>query len=79
MERFYESFPGLKLSTSDRSFSLLSGVKMSVRHNGKSHQLVLTVVKACTSVLPLMGQDWLDVLYPGWREFFKKYNAKNRI
>lgn len=87
MDRFYEYFPGLELSTSDRKFSLLSGesvtvvgcVKVCVQRNGKSHQLVLTVVGACRNVLPLMGQDWLDVLYPGWRQFFSNFSTKNMI
>lgn len=38
----------------------------------------LTVVDASQSVLPLMGQDWLDILYPGWREFFTSYKQLNK-
>lgn len=76
--QFEENFPGSHLSASRRNFTLLSGESVTVvgksvvnvHHNKRSHQLELTVVEAAASVLPLMGQDWLDVLYPGWREFF---------
>lgn len=87
IETFHRFFPGLKLRTSERNFSVLTGesvmivgcVSVCVRHNLRSHQLVLTVIKASASAWPLMGQDWLDELYPGWREFFEKFNGGNSV
>lgn len=85
--QFVEFFAGLILRPPNRGFSLLSGESVSivgcsdvcVRHNKRSHQLVLHVIKASANVLPLMGQDWLDNLYPGWREFFKNFNENNMM
>lgn len=82
IDRLKELFPNLKLSDSRRNFKLLTGESVdvlgcayvSVEHNKKRFDLELTVVNASTGVLPLFGQDWLDVFYPGWREFFTTFH-----
>lgn len=87
IDQFYGFFHGLRLSVSNRKFSLLTGesvmivgcVEVCVRRNSRSHQLVLTIIKASANTLPLMGQDWLDILYPGWREFFEKFDERNLV
>lgn len=72
---FNELFPHLGASSSRRVFKLYSSEPVSVdgsifvkvRHNRKSRNCELSSVNATESVLPLMGQDWLDMFYPGWR------------
>lgn len=82
IERYREIFPKRNFNRSEKTFSLLSGESVSVvgcdtvlvEHNGKKYHLEFTIVNGASNVLPLLGQDWLDILYPGWREFFIFYN-----
>lgn len=72
-EQFMTNFPDLTVRTSMKNFKLISGESISVLF-----ELELTVIKSAHKFIPLMGRDWLDVLYDGWREFFKG-NEQNNI
>lgn len=41
-----------------------------VKWNGAFHRLKLIVVDTATDFSPLLGRDWLDVLFPDWRARF---------
>lgn len=43
------------------------------------NNLNLVIVKGLKSQCGLLGRDWLDILYPGWREFFKTSTTVNII
>lgn len=85
--QFSKLSPHSKLGKSNKHFRLLSGesveivvgIFVNVCHKGKVHNLEITVVKASNNMLPLMGQDWLDVLFPGWREFFSTFQKEMQI
>lgn len=86
-KQFAEKFPEMELNASAKQFKLLSGepvvvkgcVKVSVKFKGKLHNLELTIVDSVNNFLPLMGRDWLDVLYVNWRENFVSDNGINSI
>lgn len=78
IDQFRSLFSNIKLSDSEQLFTLYTGEHVSVvgnctvivTHREKRHFLKLSVVNVLSGALPLMGRDWLDVLYPGWRTFF---------
>lgn len=49
----------------------LGRTKVRVRGKNGVHELMLTVVATPKRFLPLLGRDWLDVLWPSWRDSFK--------
>lgn len=87
LEQFFEKFPNLSIDSSAKKFKLLTGeavvvkgsVTVCVKFHGKCFELVLTIVESENKFLPLMGRDWLDVLYSDWREFFVANNRINKI
>lgn len=54
-------------------------MKGCVGCNGKFHNLEVTIVDSEHKFLPLMGRDWLDVLYAKWRDNFVLDNGINNI
>lgn len=86
-EQFVNAFPNKKLNSSEKKFKLLSGesvavlgsVQVSVKFNGNFHKLELTIVESANKFLPLLGRDWLDVLFENWRAFFIANQNLNKI
>lgn len=85
--QFQSLFPNDKWIESSRSFELYTGERVNVvgiasvlvTHKKEKHELILSIVNTATNALPLMGRDWLDILYPGWRDFFSNFDARDRI
>lgn len=84
---FRDKFPGLHLGPTEKNFNLLSGepvtvrgcVTVSVSFDGNNFELELTIVDSTNNFTPLLGRDWLDILYPNWREFFTADQKINSI
>lgn len=87
IDHLKELFPELKLGDSSRNFKLLTGESVdvvgsayvSVTHNKRKFDVEITVVNATTGVLPLFGQDWLDLFYSGWRDFFLAFQEAEKV
>jgi Zinc knuckle len=45
-------------------------ISVNVEHRGEPFVLSLVIVDCQISFQPLLGRDWLDILYPSWRKFF---------
>jgi Reverse transcriptase (RNA-dependent DNA polymerase) len=50
---------------------------VSVRYQSKQHHLTLIVVDSTKNFAPLLGRDWLDSLFPAWRNFFQEKMINN--
>ncbi len=48
-----------------------------VFRNGKREMPVI-VIKGCSQANMLLGRNWLDELYPLWREAFKVNDIKSK-
>lgn len=47
---------------------------VDIQHNEKNYQLPLVVIKSSKEFIPLMGRNWLNVLYPDWQSNFQVGN-----
>lgn len=54
---------------------VIGQIKVKVVLDSEKFELPLIVVKS-QNFIPLIGRNWLDVMYPGWRNIF---DIKNRI
>lgn len=75
---YIENFSDLRLRRSEAKLKVISGsflkiagsIRVEVRGIGdRSHVLSLIIVDG-DRFRPLMGRDWLSLLYPEWRSFF---------
>jgi hypothetical protein len=49
---------------------VLGRVKVQVPRRGEQIELYLVIVDFCKKSKLLLGRDWLDILYPDWRNIF---------
>ncbi|KAK3917257.1 hypothetical protein KUF71_026111 [Frankliniella fusca] len=75
LSTFKALFPSLQLQKSTVLLSALSGlientgeVSVKVKFNDATHDLLLITCKHASEFKPLLGRDWLDVLWPNWRQ-----------
>lgn len=47
--------------------------------NGVKHEGKLVVIKSKRNFVPLIGRTWLDVLFPGWRNYFSNFTISRNI
>lgn len=55
---------------SGQSIKAVGECLVSVEHKGKVHELVLTVIESSRDFVPLLGRNWLSVLFPNWQSGF---------
>lgn len=75
---FYKFLSHVQLCHCNNSFLVLTGesiqvlgyASVGVTVGGVKRELILYIVKSNQSFKPLMGRNWINVLWPTWRNFF---------
>ncbi|XP_038116792.1 uncharacterized protein K02A2.6-like [Culex quinquefasciatus] len=56
--------------------NIAGSIRVRVKCDGRSYTMTLIVIDGKSTFHPLLGRDWLDVLYPEWRQFFENEVAE---
>jgi len=56
-------------------------INVEVQYKDKEviYNLVLIVVNSEKYFIPLLGRNWLNILFPGWQNFLKSYSSLNYV
>ncbi|GAB0092892.1 uncharacterized protein DMENIID0001_079420 [Sergentomyia squamirostris] len=76
-----EYFPYIQLEKTDVKLSQASGDPAIVEgcfriRVSTGHSLPIYVIRTTGKLTPLLGRDWLDVIFPGWRDRVLQRNIK---
>lgn len=77
-DNFEKYFKNCKISKDNRKMKLISGdcletygkITVSIDVENKRYNLELTILETQYKFTPLLGRNWLDVMFPSWRKFF---------
>lgn len=83
---YEKNFRHLPLMKCDMPLSVVSGeslrviglVKVRVKRQMGDRRLNLLVIDSKKKFIPLMGRDWIDALFPKWRNNFALNSIQNR-
>lgn len=64
------SVPFSLFNVSGQTISILGEIKVVVRSQQQDYNLKIKIIESDRDQRPLVGRDWLDVLYPKWRDTY---------
>lgn len=79
VDDFNKQFSNGTLRLCDRKLFAVSGQELNIKgvqtvevqdieNKNRFHKCELIVVQSSRNFIPLLGRDWLDILYPSWRQ-----------
>lgn len=77
-QKYLENFKRSSLLPCDRKLSVVNGARLSilgyivvsVTLKNLTYNVKLIILEGCNNFVPLIGRDWLDVFFQGWRTIF---------
>lgn len=54
-------------------------ILVNVTANNTQHPVSLIILEGIRSFVPLLGRNWLDIFYPGWRNVFGNSLSVNKL
>lgn len=87
LNTYNDCFSMCRILPDQRKFFVLSGesvgvlgkIKVKVRVSGELLNLWLLIVKSPKNFVPLLGRDWLNIIWPKWRNTFKLNSLKEAL
>lgn len=80
LKDYFKYFAKFHLMPIEKKLSVITGEKLKVKGkicvtvckgvNEQNFILDLIIIECNEYFLPLLGRNWLDILYDGWRNFF---------
>lgn len=86
-QKYLEHFNHLPLEKCNKKLSVVNGdrlnilgyISVNVSLQNIARLVCIVILQGCSKFVPLIGRDWLDVFFHGWRTKFLNHSLVNRL